>query len=517
VAKQRTEAQRQKDEIRQAAENDLLTFIRLVAPHRVLGAVHEEVIQWWTREDAKSHQLLLLPRGHQKSALIALRVAWEITRNPAVTILYISSTSGLAEQQLDAIKQILLSPTYRKYWPEMVEAQEGKRTLWNNSAIKVDHPIRKREQVRDPTVFTAGLTTSVTGLHCDIAVLDDVVAPENAYTEEGRQKVAKAYSLLSSIENPGASEWVVGTRYHPRDLYQSLMEMTEDTFDEDGNVIDTANVYEVFQRVVETDGEFLWPRQQRQDGKWYGFNQQILAKKKAQYLDKAQFYAQYYNNPNDPGNAPIDPSKFQYYDRKFIKQKDGYWFFKDRKLNVFAAIDFAFSRSKRADSTAIVVIGVDYEGNIYVLDIDRFKTGRISDYFDHILRMYVKWGFKKLRAEVTVAQQTVVTELKEQYFKPNGLSIKVDEYRPSRHEGDKQERINAILQPRYDQLAIWHYKGGMCQELEEELIVDRPPHDDIKDALANAIQISVPPKDLRSRASSNVTQIAYHPRFGGVY
>jgi hypothetical protein len=78
-------------------------------------------------------------------------------------------------------------------------------------------------------------------------------------------------------------------------------------------------------------------------------------------LDKGQFRAQYYNDPSDPDNVPVGSDKFQYYDRKFLKLDNGYWFYKDSRLNVFAAVDFAFSLSKRSDSTAIVVIGIDAE------------------------------------------------------------------------------------------------------------------------------------------------------------
>src|SRR5574339_373025 len=88
------------DEIRERAEQDLVFFINLIHPQRVLGNIHVELINWWTREDAKHHQLTLLPRDHGKSAMIAYRVAWEITRNPAVRVLYISSTANLAEKQL---------------------------------------------------------------------------------------------------------------------------------------------------------------------------------------------------------------------------------------------------------------------------------------------------------------------------------------------------------------------------------------------------------------------------------
>ena len=38
-----------KDLIKQTAEQDLLAFIKLVAPHLLTGAIHEEMIQWWTR------------------------------------------------------------------------------------------------------------------------------------------------------------------------------------------------------------------------------------------------------------------------------------------------------------------------------------------------------------------------------------------------------------------------------------------------------------------------------------
>ena len=285
-----------------------------MAPHRVLGSVHKDVIQWWNREDAKSHQLVLLPRDHQKSALIAYRVAHAITNNPAITIMYLSSTTDLAEKQLGFIKDILDSPIYKRYWPDMLHPEEGKRKKWSSNEICVDHPLRKAEGVRDPTVFTSGLTSSKTGLHCNIAVLDDMVVQENAYTRDGRQKVQSQYSLLASIETTGAQEWVVGTRYHAKDLYSKMQEMVAEIVDETGNLVSQDEIYEVYQREVENigdgSGEFLWTRQQRADGKWFGFNAQILAIKRGQYLDRSQFRAQYYNNPNDPDNEAIDSTTF---------------------------------------------------------------------------------------------------------------------------------------------------------------------------------------------------------------
>lgn len=509
-----------KDQIREQAETDLESFIRLVHPQRVLGSVHSEVINWWTRGNAKSHQLLLLPRDHGKSALVAYRVSWEITRNPAIRVLYISSTANLAQKQLKFIKDILTSDIYTFYWPNMVNQMEGMREKWTESEFAVDHPLRKAEAVRDPTVFSAGLTTTITGMHCDIAVLDDVVVYENAYTDDGRDKVKSQYSLLSSIEGSDAEEWVVGTRYHPKDLYNDLSSMAVDIYDDEGEIVDSEPLYEVLERQVEDigdgTGQFLWPRQQRYDGKWFGFDAKILAKKRAQYLDRVQFRAQYYNDPNDSESAAISRDLFQYYDPKFLHRVDGRWFFKHKRLNVFAAVDFAFSLRRKADYTAIVVVGVDADFNYYVLDIERFKTDKISDYFTKILKLHQKWDFRKIRAEVTTAQQVIVNDLKQNYIRPHGLALSVEDFKPNRHQGSKEERIEAILQPRYNNRQVWHYQGGNCQILEEELVLTNPAHDDVKDCLASCIDSCVAPSGVALRGASNILPFNTNQRFGGV-
>ncbi len=516
------ESESTKDAIREAAENDLLTFIRLVAPRRQLGKIHEEVIRWWTRDDAKSHQLLLLPRDHQKSVLIAYRVAWEITRNPAITVLYVSATARLAEKQVYFIKNILSSRKYQQYWPEMINPSEGRREKWTGNEVIVDHPKRKEAGTKDSTLFGAGLTTTITGLHFNIAVLDDVVVRENAYTEDGREQVRELYSLLASVETTDSREWVVGTRYHPKDLYSDLKHKEYETYDTDGQLIEYQSLYEVLERQVEDSGdgtgEFLWPRQQcSETGQWFGFDANALAKKRAAYLDRTQFFAQYYNNPNSPENRRFSPDSFQYYEPKLLTRNLGKWFYKDRPLNVFAAIDFAFSLSRKADASAVVVIGVDFENNVFVLDVDRFKTDRISEYFAHIKSMHVKWGFRKLRAEVNVAQQSIVRELKEEYIARDGLMLSVDEYRPVAKEGTKEERIAAILEPRYDNKKVWHPKNNpLMSLLEEELMHPNPTHDDIKDALANAVEIGIPPSGRYSLVKQNPSGLEFHSRFGGV-
>mgnify|MGYP003121118934 FL=1 len=110
----------------------------------------------------------------------------------------------------------------------------------------------------------------------------------------------------------------------------------------------------------------------------------------------------------------------------------------------------------------------------------------------------------------------IVRELKDGYIKPYGLSLSIEELKHSARQGSKEERIAAILEPRYENMAMWHYRAGNCQVLEDELVAQYPPHDDVSDALAAAVSISVPPVGNFNRDHRDVVTVIPHPKFGGL-
>ena len=511
-------------EVRERALSDLYFFAQLVNPGYMYGSVHREIFAWMQDyslfgqgEEDTSNKLIMLPRAHLKSHMVATWCAWIITRHPEITMLYVSATSELAQTQLYAVQNILGSSVYQRFFPEYINPQEGKREKWSAMKMTVDHVQRKKEGIRDATIATAGLTTNTTGWHADIIVADDLVIPENAYTEDGRESVAKKTSQFTSIRNAGGFTMACGTRYHPKDIYDTWKNQMYENFNDEGDFLGKIPVWEVKEYVVEVDGIYTWPRAVREDGKAFGFDQRALSRIRAEYVDNIQFHAQYYNNPNDPGSERINREKFQYFNPRMLGKEGSRWTYHGKKLNIYAAIDFAFSLSKTADYTAIVVIGIDCDKNIYVLDIDRFKSDRTNEYFKHIVALHSKWGFNKLRAEVTVAQTVIVNGIKDE-LKRNGLSLPVDEFRPGKAEGSKEERIKASLEHRYDNLSIWHFEGGWTPQLEEELVLARPPHDDMKDALASAVDIAVAPKQKRRSAAEELLSgmPATSSRFGGI-
>lgn len=518
-------------ELREYLENDLFEFAKYINPHYSYGDIHRKVFHWFSAPDASSNQLLLLPRGHLKSHCIAVWTVWELTRMPWLTFLYLSASDSLAEAQVTAIKQMLTCDRYRLLWPEMIHEDEGKRTKWQAGAFTVDHPKRKERGVRDDSVMVKTVKSNAIGAHCDRLVLDDVVVPRFAYNEVGRREVQRAVAQFASIKNPGAITKAVGTRYHPLDLYNDFMSAEVKQFDENGQVTGVEKLWDVFEAVVEDSanqdmtGNYLWPRTYDPTTRqWYGFNPQVLAGILAEYEstgEREQFYAQYYNDPNDPDSYRLSRNDFQYYDKRHLTQHGESWYFKNNKLRIVAAMDVANTGwsdrgGGRADYTAIAVVGVDSQNNYYVLDLDQFKTSDFNEYYNKVLEKQLYWGFRSITVETNNAGKQVKTAIENLAYE-NGVRLIVEGVTKTKKDGSKQERWAATLEPKYRQRKVWHYKGGLIPELEEQIIMARPRHDDLEDALCIAIEVAKPPgKGIDYvMASGGTNNVVTHSRFGG--
>lgn len=497
-------------ELIEECRGNLYAFAVTVNPFYLYGDIHQEVFSWLGDPDSNERQLLLLPRGHLKSHCIAVYCAWKITFEPWTTIVYLASQDDLAKAQLYAIKQMMTSDVYRTLWPEMFTerkvSQSGKteRGAWSAYAFDVDHPMRKEKGVRDHTMIIKTVNSNVQGLHCDGLCFDDVVVPQFADTETGRETLSKSLGYFSSVLNPGGWIKAVGTRYHPLDAYNSMIESKVPIWDDEArDFVGEKNAWDVLERVCEDSpdrsglGHYLWPRTESpsEPGKFYGFDPKELAKIKADYgahQGVVHFYAQYYNDPNDVGTQRIKRDRFQYYDQRHLSFKDQKVFYKGNKLNVYAAMDVAWSESERSDYTAIAVVGIDSDGYVYILGLDRFRTSDFLTYYDRIMALQHEWGFRRLLVETNAAGSLVAQEI-ENHVRRNGGSLSVDKRAANSRAEGKLENWATVLEPRYHSKSIFHSRGGLTPTLEEELISAKPRHDDLKDALCAAVSVAKPP------------------------
>lgn len=520
----RSDGKSRHEQAREILEQDLYLFAKYINPQYVYGDIHQQVFKWLEESGTNNHQLLLMPRGHLKSHCIAVWCVWWITKFPATSIVYLSAGEDLATLQIDAIKHMITSDRYRKLWPEMINKEEAKRSRWTAWGFSVDHPQRKLMGTRDMTIIIKTIKSNFTGLHCDVMVYDDVVVPNNAYSEIGRREVKAAVSQCASIKNPGAITKAVGTVYHPADIYSDFKNATVKQFNPETNeFLPDAPLWDVREYQVEDQGDltgtFLWPRTVNPvDGRSYGFDTVTLAQIQSQYFslgENAQFYAQYYMQANDPGSEVVSRDAFQFYDSKHIVRKGGEWYFKDKRLALFAAMDVAWTVKKNSDYTAIGVIGVTADWEIFVLALDRFKTQDYNTYFEHVIGLHNQWGFRKLHVETNAGGVLVAKEIKNR-LKQHGSTLYVEGKNAVGHEGKKEEKHAAVLIPRIKNGQVFFMQGGLTQVAIEEIVLPRPPHDDLKDVLTACIISATPPPKSQTDTHNQRNKIIYHQRFGGM-
>jgi len=518
-----------KQRLAELLEQDLWEFAKYINPHYCYGEIHEEVFRWLSDPECSDHELLLMPRAHLKSHCIAVWCSWQITRDPTSTLVYLSAGEDLALVQISAIKDMMTCDRYRAVWPEMFEREEGKRDKWAAWGFNVDHPKRKEMGIRDLTIIVKTVKSNATGLHCSHLIFDDIVVPNNAYSEIGRKEVRAAVSQFASIRNPDAVTKAVGTRYHPKDIYDNLKNAKVKVWDENlhgqnigGFTGEERDLWDVKEYIVEDNrdltGTYLWPRTVSSvDNKYYGFNAEVLATVQSQYFalnENAQFYAQYYNDPNDPSSERVDRDSFQFYNRKHLNFDGVHYSIAGKRLNLVAAMDVAWTIKKGSDYTAIAVIGINEDHDIYVLALDRFKTQDYDVYFKHVVGLYNEWGFKKLHIETNAGGHLVANELK-RLLRTNGAALFVEGKAATGNEGKKEEKHSAVLIPRVKNGSIYFAKGGLTPVAIEEIVLERPPHDDIKDVLTAAISNAVAPARRRENVKGGKSGIKFNKRFGG--
>jgi len=465
------------------------------------------------------------------STIAAITVAWHLTTKPWWKVNYVSYSESLVIAQMTAIENIFKSEAYRELWFEHINFERDPRKNmmvhkptegWNKQNFFLDHPSRKERMVRDPSVRATTAKSGNTGMHSDLTVFDDLVTDENWDTAAGKADVLKCYKSFAKINSTGGRFIAVGTRYSEDDLYSK---MTDIEYKVKGK---TYKRWDKFERVVEDsyrrtgDGTFIWAKQKMPNGEWYGFDEEELAIKKADALidgDIGLFFGQYYNDPSDESTHIIKNSNFKYIDLKHLEQQGTDWHYKDKRLKLFAAADLAWTDStskdaKRRDHTALAVVGIDEEGYIYVLALERFQTDKPEKYYEKIIDLYNYWGFKKLTVETNSAGKFIKNFLSDE-VRRNGGRLEIEGKTHTSHSGKKEERVAQTLHHRYRNGTIYHTKGGYTKLLEEELKLLKPPHDDLKDVLSIAVAECVAPLKRKGnmKKHNNVVNLS---RFGGM-
>jgi len=519
-----------KAERRKILEEDLWMFAKFCLPHFSFGDIHKEVFELIGSKDRiQDHPnvLALIPRDHLKSVMVAVYSCWRVARNPAYTILYISANEDLGKLQMSFIQNIFQSKEFRALWPDHFVPEMGRRNKWTGLALNTDHPLRVQRNIRDETIAVKTVKADKTGRHPDEIIYDDLVVPNNAYTELGRGEVRKGASEAVSLAKSNALMTAVGTVYHPKDQYAIWKDSVYMDYTDDGEYIGEKRLWYVIEHKVEDHGDgtgnYLWPRVWNPGLKeWFGWDIRSISKKKAEYIsngESAQFYAQYYMEANDPSSHRLRYDSFNYYNPKYLVPKEGGWEYSGKKLTLgcfmdAATTDAASRNAKKNDYTALAVVGIDTEGFYYVLQLEQFQTDKRTVYYDKVIQLWKRWGFKRIDIELENAGRVIAEGMKEQ-CRRDGYSLIV-EGKPAPRGVSKNERHASITIPRYEQGIVYHDKGGWTTELENQLVQERPASDDLLDVVTMAIdKLKQPYRSHWAVGNDASNVIAANTRFGG--
>jgi predicted phage terminase large subunit-like protein len=161
------------------------------------------------------------------------------------------------------------------------------------------------------------------------------------------------------------------------------------------------------------------------------------------------FYQEYMNEAQSPDNAPFKPEyiKIHHYEFERINgqnclvRKKG-----DDKtilpVELYCGIDPASSLSARADFFVIATIGVDSDGNKYIVDLFRDKISPALQP-DKVIEIYKKYRPKRMKVETVAYQEALRAAVRK-------LMFEQDLYIPGLEKGvkprsRKSERLISLV------------------------------------------------------------------------
>lgn len=300
-------------------------------------------------------RLDLWAREHYKSSIITFGgIVQEILKDPETTVCIFSHVGSIASDFLRQIKTELEgNEVLKAAFPDVLyENPEKQAPRWSVDGGLV---VRRKRNPKEATLASSGLVDGMpTGMHYQLRVYDDVVTDKSVHTPEQISKTTNAFSLSQDLGKAGGRMWCVGTRYSFADTYEWMMNK--------GSVV--ARVYP-----ATDDGT--------PDGKPVLFSAKEWASRKLTRTD-SDIACQYMQNPLAGKQRMFDPRLLQLYEVR------------PEILQVYVMCDPARSKKSDSDNTAIMVVGVDYAHNKFLLDGFNHKMD-LQERWKYFSRMYIKW------------------------------------------------------------------------------------------------------------------------------
>jgi hypothetical protein len=479
--------------------------------------------------DGARYRKLELPRDWGKTTLVTQGyVIQRVCADPDISVLIANEKEQNAKDFLAAIKwQFESNELLRALFPEVIPPDLNE-TTWSASRIVANRSSGRKE----PTVFVIGVGGTVTGMHPDLIVVDDMIsreAMENARAGSWQimHQVNRWINQLDPLVNknhPKHGVIFIGTRWWHGDSYEHV----ERAY----GYGETPTLYSL--RCKLPSGETQVMHAQRM-GDLAIYRRQAIEHARSAFpekwslddlakirvRDEALFACNYMNNPSDELTATFKAEWLRYYawlDDSQVTFTDGAGTKKVariRDLDVLFFVDpggFGTRQVEDRARAAIVVIGSDGAGMHLVLDVYSEK-----DTFLACIQQIVSWVTRYQPRKLVIeraGQQGAFIQLVREHLAQAGLVASIEEVRPTRLQ--KEIRILG-LEPYFQRGEILLGKGPNMHELRTQYRqFPRAARLDVLDALAYLPnQARKSPGGVRSSAQRRAEELAiYRQRRG---
>jgi hypothetical protein len=366
-------------------------------------------------EKAPDGYLDLWAREHYKSTIITFGgIIQTILNDPESTICIFSHVGSIANDFLKQIKTELESnEVLKSAFPDILwqfPAKQAKQ--WS---VEGGITVQRKGNPKEATLEASGLVDGQpTSKHYKLRVYDDVVTDKSVNTPEQISKTTDAYSLSQSLGMVGGLEWMIGTRYSYADTYEWVLKRGA-----------------LKERIYPAtdDGQ--------RDGKLVLFTADHWKKLLLKSTD-SDIACQYMQNPLSGQQRMFDVSDLQTYEVR------------PESLAVYVLCDPARSKKTDSDNTAIIVVGLDYAMNKYLLDGFNHKMD-LQERWQNFARMYVRWKSAPGVQIVHMGYEAYGAQADLDYFKeqmklPNAPRFDITELAwPREGGGSKVDRVQRLV------------------------------------------------------------------------
>lgn len=297
----------------------------------------------------------LWSRFHYKSTIITYAgVIQEILKDPELTVGIFSHVKPIAKGFLSQIKRELESnEQLKKLFPDILyDNPERQSPSWSidNGLI-----VKRKSNPKEPTISAWGLVDGQpVSAHFRLRVYDDVVTQASVSTPEQVAKTTEAFEQSANLGTENGRRWMVGTRWSYADTYAEIMKKK----------MVTVRLYPATDDGTFTGNPVLWSPE---------FNEQMKMEQ-----GEAVYATQCLQNPLAGNQKMFDVSDLQIYEVR------------PETLSVYILVDPARSKKTDSDNTAMVVVGLDYAANKYVLDGFNHKMD-LQERWQNTARLYERW------------------------------------------------------------------------------------------------------------------------------